>query len=260
MRLHQISGIALFALLSTVFLPYSNASAVVCASCKSIAEGVDRTAAAKANSWTGTIIGVNFGDQSVIVTDGTALDHIKSYAQRYVKISDETEVVRGDEGIGFEDLDVGQKITSYGAYNAKTRTIDAVKVVVVAKVANAPSAITLSDVEAVNGEAPVEITETVSDSSGVIAAPEPTKPLEKEKVVFVRNLQMGSKGTDVTELQKVLIAKGFLKMPSGVAYGLYGSMTRDAVKKYQKSMKISQTGTIGPQTRASLNKIGRAHV
>jgi len=66
-------------------------------------------------------------------------------------------------------------------------------------------------------------------------------------------LKLGSEGTEVTELQKVLVAKGYLTMPAGVAYGTFGNLTQSAVKKYQAANGIDQLGNVGPATRASLN-------
>ncbi|MDO8522506.1 MAG: peptidoglycan-binding domain-containing protein [bacterium] len=42
-------------------------------------------------------------------------------------------------------------------------------------------------------------------------------------------------------------------MPAGVSKGTYGALTRSAVRAYQKSKGISQTGFVGPLTRAALN-------
>ena len=42
-------------------------------------------------------------------------------------------------------------------------------------------------------------------------------------------------------------------MPAGVSKGYYGALTRTAVRAYQQSKGISQTGYIGPLTRAALN-------
>ena len=54
-------------------------------------------------------------------------------------------------------------------------------------------------------------------------------------------------------LQTFLENKGFLTIPSGIAKGYFGGLTRVAVRAYQKSMGISQTGYVGPITRAALN-------
>ena len=72
---------------------------------------------------------------------------------------------------------------------------------------------------------------------------------------FSQNLNVGSSGDDVTALQQILINGGYLTMPAGVALGTFGNLTKQAVIKYQSSNNISQTGTVGPITRASLKSI-----
>lgn len=68
---------------------------------------------------------------------------------------------------------------------------------------------------------------------------------------FLKNMSFSSRlSPDVTELQKILIAKGFLKTR---ATGVYGQATRVAVTAYQKANGIAQTGAVGPKTRDALN-------
>jgi peptidoglycan hydrolase-like protein with peptidoglycan-binding domain len=67
-----------------------------------------------------------------------------------------------------------------------------------------------------------------------------------------RDLQTGDMGPDVTSIQKILVAKGLLKMPKGEGFGYFGGLTRAAVMAFQKSQGISRTGVVGPQTRAAL--------
>lgn len=68
---------------------------------------------------------------------------------------------------------------------------------------------------------------------------------------FYKPLDVGSTGTDVTELQKRLTADGWY---SGPITGRYGALTQAAVKKYQKAYGLKQLGNVGPSTRALLNK------
>lgn len=65
------------------------------------------------------------------------------------------------------------------------------------------------------------------------------------------NLRYGAKGTQVTELQKFLINKGFL---SGQASGSFFSLTQKAVAAYQKSISLPTTGFVGPMTRVKINE------
>lgn len=78
--------------------------------------------------------------------------------------------------------------------------------------------------------------------------------------VFATPLKLGSVGSEVSELQKVLVAGGYLTMPSGVAYGTFGALTQSAVKKYQAANGIDQLGNVGPATRAKLNSMAATSV
>jgi hypothetical protein len=68
---------------------------------------------------------------------------------------------------------------------------------------------------------------------------------------FLSPLSVGSRGTDVTELQKRLTTEGVY---SGPITGYFGSLTKTAVQKYQAIHGLSQLGNVGPATRALLNK------
>jgi len=70
---------------------------------------------------------------------------------------------------------------------------------------------------------------------------------------FTRALVAGTRGTEVAELQKKLIAEKLLS--PGLATGFFGSLTANAIKAFQKKYGIEQTGTVGPKTRAQLNKL-----
>lgn len=70
---------------------------------------------------------------------------------------------------------------------------------------------------------------------------------------FVNNLTVGSSGVDVIELQKILVAGGYLIMPTGVPMGYFGQLTRTAVKMYQLKNGLPQPGVVGPLTRNILN-------
>jgi peptidoglycan hydrolase-like protein with peptidoglycan-binding domain len=71
------------------------------------------------------------------------------------------------------------------------------------------------------------------------------------KYVFTKALSSGSSGTEVLELQKRLKSEGYL---TATPNGNYGPATVAAVKAYQKAKGLSQLGTVGPGTRAALNK------
>lgn len=73
---------------------------------------------------------------------------------------------------------------------------------------------------------------------------------------FNTNLTVGSTGADVVALQTWLMASGYSipAVASGAASkGYFGSQTQSAVKAYQASKGIPNTGFVGPLTRGALN-------
>ncbi|MBU3668942.1 MAG: META domain-containing protein [Candidatus Taylorbacteria bacterium] len=70
---------------------------------------------------------------------------------------------------------------------------------------------------------------------------------------FTKNLSVGMRGTDVMLLQEYLIQSGHLK--SGLSTGYFGLATREALRKYQKSIGLPATGFFGSLTRAKLTAI-----
>ncbi len=64
-------------------------------------------------------------------------------------------------------------------------------------------------------------------------------------------LARGAESSSVKVLQQFLVEKGHLK---AVPNGYFGAGTQTALRAYQKSKGISQTGTTGPATRAALKK------
>ena len=74
---------------------------------------------------------------------------------------------------------------------------------------------------------------------------------------FTKDLTRGSKGADVTALQQMLVSGGYLKMPTGVAYGYFGPLTKAAVAAWQTAKGISPTaGYFGPKSRAAVAAAG----
>ncbi len=72
--------------------------------------------------------------------------------------------------------------------------------------------------------------------------------------MFTTDLTVGSTGMAVTELQKVLVSKGYLVMPAGVAMGYFGTLTKNAVAAWQAANGITPSvGYVGPKSRAALN-------
>lgn len=62
-------------------------------------------------------------------------------------------------------------------------------------------------------------------------------------------LQINSKGNSVKSIQQLLNARGF---SCGAADGIFGSKTKSAVTRYQKSKKLTVDGIVGKQTYQSI--------
>ena len=69
---------------------------------------------------------------------------------------------------------------------------------------------------------------------------------------FIKKL--GSRGEEVRQIQTKLKSKGIY---SGSVDGIYGTLTKDAVKKFQKSAGLTVDGIAGPKTLSALG-IGSA--
>lgn len=112
-----------------------------------------------------------------------------------------------------------------------------------------------------------EKTQNILFSSTVTAPPtpsptpwfEPSTHVESTKSPAYSRLQKGSKGEEVEKLQKRLKELGYL---SGSADGDYGNMTESAVKAFQESAGLSQTGVADSKTQDKLysNNAPRAKI
>ena len=65
------------------------------------------------------------------------------------------------------------------------------------------------------------------------------------------------RGDDIAELQSRLGALGF---DAGRADGIFGPQTATALIEFQRNFGLTTDGICGPETFASLDQIGRAHV
>jgi spore germination protein YaaH len=71
-------------------------------------------------------------------------------------------------------------------------------------------------------------------------------------VTFSADLSFGSTGTQVTKLQTFLKAQGYLTAP---LVPNFGNATLTAVRAFQGAQGISATGTVGPLTRAAIQRV-----
>lgn len=73
-------------------------------------------------------------------------------------------------------------------------------------------------------------------------------------VGITSDLTVGSTGTQVVVLQKILLSRGLLKVSAGwTPTGHFGTLTQAAVRSYQAMKGLSQTGVVDASTRAVLS-------
>ena len=72
-------------------------------------------------------------------------------------------------------------------------------------------------------------------------------------LTFTRALDIGARGTDVSDLQTFLQARGYLSADSVTGY--FGPLTSAAVKAFQKANRIDTVGTVGSITRATITSL-----
>jgi len=133
--------------------------------------------------------------------------------------------------------------------------------------------LTLSAIDTYGGTASAEVTVVVDNATTSVAEISPTisstatstepttaaapsntsatsTTAQQDGYAFTRYLVIGSRGTDVTELQKHLTVDDFY---SGPITGYFGQLTFAGVQRFQSAHNIAQVGVVGPQTRAALN-------
>ena len=107
------------------------------------------------------------------------------------------------------------------------------------------------------GQACPVTTTAIIPPTTVVTPPVVTTPVttttstSASTAAFTKDLQFGDSGTDVTRLQKILIAKGYMKV---AANGNFGPATQAALTAWQKASGISATGYFGPLSRAAIVK------
>ncbi len=77
---------------------------------------------------------------------------------------------------------------------------------------------------------------------------------ELTKLKLESQLRVGAEGDDVRTLQKLLASDATI-YPEGLITGFFGSLTENAVKRFQAKVKLEQVGAVGPETLARINEI-----
>jgi N-acetylmuramoyl-L-alanine amidase len=86
-----------------------------------------------------------------------------------------------------------------------------------------------------------------------IASVPQTSAAEFPNILLGRDLAMGTTGQDVIVLQGLMSELGYLNVPSGVPFGYYGTLTKNAVAQYQAALNVSPTmGYFGPITKTAM--------
>ncbi len=71
---------------------------------------------------------------------------------------------------------------------------------------------------------------------------------------FSRDLDLGSRGADVSRLQTLLSTDGNV-YPEGIVTGYFGNLSKAAVERFQAGYGIPVVGRVGPMTRGRLNSV-----
>jgi hypothetical protein len=77
-------------------------------------------------------------------------------------------------------------------------------------------------------------------------------PQSASAAMLYRQLQLGMRGADVSDLQ-VFLATDATIYPQGLVTGYFGSLTKSAVSNFQARNGIATVGRVGPQTMAVIN-------
>ena len=98
---------------------------------------------------------------------------------------------------------------------------------------------------------------TVSATTPVVTTTTAVVPtVTTPSYVFTLYLASGMQSAEVTQLQKLLVAEGYL---SATPNGYFGTQTKSAVMKFQSAHGIQQLGVIGPSTRTALNAVANSN-
>lgn len=78
-------------------------------------------------------------------------------------------------------------------------------------------------------------------------------------ITLTRNLSIGMRGSDVSQLQSFLVSRNYRGSGSWMITGYFGRATQAAVQIYQKEKGIPQTGVVDVATRGAIAACGSAY-
>jgi hypothetical protein len=74
-------------------------------------------------------------------------------------------------------------------------------------------------------------------------------------IVVAENMTVGDTGTNVVVLQALLSETGYLNVPINVPLGYFGSLTKNALARYQAATGVyPSVGYFGPTTKISMHE------
>lgn len=86
------------------------------------------------------------------------------------------------------------------------------------------------------------------------------KAAEYPNILVGNNLTLGTSNQGVVVLQGLLSELGYLQVPTGVPFGYYGTLTKNAVAAYQMSRGVTPTsGYFGPLTKIAMHSDFASH-
>ena len=78
-------------------------------------------------------------------------------------------------------------------------------------------------------------------------------------ILYGSDLQVGSAGNGVTELQAFLGEQGYFTVAPEISLGYFGNITKAALVKYQASHNVPTTGSFGYMTKSAIQQEMLAH-
>jgi peptidoglycan hydrolase-like protein with peptidoglycan-binding domain len=83
---------------------------------------------------------------------------------------------------------------------------------------------------------------------------------ESPNILVGQDLTLGSTGQSVVVLQGLMSELGYLNVPAGIPFGYYGTLTKNAVARYQAGMNVAPAvGYYGPVTKISMHSDFLSH-